>query len=187
MVEPAIVKLLIQYLYEADYQPPLLAEGASHARFDGENNMSASTANILDHAAGKLCKHYYCEYHCKCKCTSFDFGSAPSPAINCETGHFLIHSKMFQLADMYDIPGLKKISTGKFREACSIAWDRPDFPEAIAHVYESTTEDQISLRGIVCNTISKHTILLENPRIRDLMTEINALVFGVLMKHTRRP
>jgi hypothetical protein len=53
---------------------------------------------------------------------------------------------------------------------------------AIDHVFSSTVPEDISLRHIVIETISKHMAVVKKPEIQALVTKHGDLALGVLLK-----
>lgn len=97
-----------------------------------------------------------------------------------EDTEIIIHAKVYALADKYGIHDLKDVARAKFSEAASRDWDSSSFPRAIQTVYSSTPESNQGLRDIVVSTISQHKELLERTEVETLAKEINALAFGLL-------
>ena len=87
---------------------------------------------------------------------------------------------MYEIADKYDVLGLKALAAEKFRVASAQFWNHAMFPTAAHHAFSTTMEEDKGLREIVCKTISDHMALLEKPEIEALMTEFNGLAFGLL-------
>ncbi|KAI8938333.1 hypothetical protein NX059_005984 [Plenodomus lindquistii] len=192
--DPAIVKLLVQFIYEAEYAPKLSTTPvAPGAIIDGDRTVVQNVPHrcttgscYADQDARRLqvCQHHICGKQCNYNCMSFRCDVCLW--IDGDASQLLVHAKMYQMADIYDILGLKKLCINKFQRACLFHWDSLDFVRATKHVFESTPEHDQGLRNIVCNTISQHIGLLDKPGIELLMTECNALVFGVLLLEKAR-
>jgi hypothetical protein len=53
----------------------------------------------------------------------------------------MLHSQMYEVADKYDVPGLKELAKKKFSLACAVFWDSGEFAVAAEHAYTTTMED----------------------------------------------
>jgi hypothetical protein len=92
---------------------------------------------------------------------------------------------MYEIADKYDVAGLKNLCIEKYKRACRKFWDDPKFAESAHHVYCTTPSRDKGLRNIVTKTLSDH-MSLEKPEIEDLMTEFNGLAFGLLFDKAKQ-
>ena len=101
-------------------------------------------------------------------------------AIHGSANQLLLHAKMYQIADKYDVDGLKDVAEEKFCRACHHFWNDPCFPVAAHHAFSSTLDNDKSPRNIVSSTISKHMELVDKPEIKALMIEFNGLALGIL-------
>jgi hypothetical protein len=88
---------------------------------------------------------------------------------------------MYEMADKYDVAGLKALSREKFRWACMKFWDDPEFAEAAVHACITTPDDDKGLRNIICKVLSDHMTLLLKPEIEELLIQFNGLAFDLLM------
>ncbi|KAI4639934.1 hypothetical protein J4E93_008733 [Alternaria ventricosa] len=149
--ESAIVKLLVQYLYEGEYEPFLPDTG--------------STLNLSS-----------VKFNCE-ECNP----SVPSlPLLNGKVDQLLLHAKMYEYADKYDVVGLKDLAIEKFSRSCKHFWDKDQFSVAAHHVFSTTVDTDKGLRDIVSATISAHMGLVKKPEVKVLMTEFNGLALGIL-------
>lgn len=73
----------------------------------------------------------------------------------------MVHAKMYEIADNYDVAGLKNLCIEKNKRACFKSWDDPKFTESAHHVYCTTPSRDKGLRKIVTKTSSSHMSLLE--------------------------
>ncbi|KAK2616715.1 hypothetical protein QQS21_000327 [Conoideocrella luteorostrata] len=81
-------------------------------------------------------------------------------------------AQVYQAADKYDVPGLKKLAQKKFKSAISTGWSSDDFPEAINVAYDSTPPADKGLRDLIIATSCKHiNELLKNELFRGLLRE----------------
>ena len=68
----------------------------------------------------------------------------------------LLHTKVYALAEKYDIPSLKRLAREKFEVAMACSYDSPDFAHAIEHVYCSTLDTDRGLRDVVLAAFDCH-------------------------------
>ncbi|KAI4633805.1 uncharacterized protein J4E87_000971 [Alternaria ethzedia] len=170
--DPAIVRRLIQYLYEAEYTP-LLSDVAS----TGSARCHYNEAGYFLGAGTGCCAHFTCD-----KC---EVDTAVLPSLNGREYQLLLHVKMYEIADKYEVRGLKDLAREKFQRSCKQFWDSDVFAVAAHHVFSSTPDSDKGLRDLVSLTISKHMCLMDKPEIEALLTEFNGLAFG-LLKLTRK-
>jgi hypothetical protein len=103
-----------------------------------------------------------------------------------DASQLLLHAQMYEIADKYDVIGLKALSTEKFQWACMRFWDHPEFTQAAYHAYTTTPDDDKGLRSIVCKTLSNHMRLLLKPEVEGLMVEFNGLSFDLLIAKAKQ-
>jgi hypothetical protein len=89
---------------------------------------------------------------------------------------------MYELADKYNVKGLKDLAKVKFERASTAFWNDDAFATAAHHVFSTTMEEDKGLRDVVSSTISSHMELIRKPEIQVLMTEFNGLALGILLK-----
>jgi len=71
-----------------------------------------------------------------------------------ETNPFLVHSKVYAIADKYDMPGLQAICVTKFHRVYD-HYDLPNLVNALPHVYSSTPPSQTALKQKVITLVQK--------------------------------
>ncbi|KAF2846094.1 hypothetical protein T440DRAFT_511103 [Plenodomus tracheiphilus IPT5] len=207
--EPAVVKLLVQYLYEGEYEPLLPANdraGTMHAAIAKPRRPTVDDkGNVYNYGfphycgllgrkchAPNLCPHHTCKmeylngYGCNFRCQAFICAECnnppqpPPPSLNGTSDQLLTHAKMYEIADKYDIVGLKDLVKEKFSRSCKHFWNDEEFAVAAHYAYSTTPDEDKGLRDIVSTTISSHMEIIEKAEIRVLMTEFNGLALGVL-------
>lgn len=82
-----------------------------------------------------------------------------------DESHLLLHTRVYALAEKYDIPSLKMLARSKFETAMACHYDSPDLPEAIEEVYCSTLDNDRGLRDIVLDLFKCHTQLVHTPDV----------------------
>jgi hypothetical protein len=202
---PAIVKLLIQYLYEAGYAPKLpvkvLTSELSASRpygFDIVRTVTQDEGRNTDftydfpHSCkpkSKICKelcvcpHHVCTVCCNSSCRSFVCSKCTHPCIIGAADQLITHAKMYEIADKYDVAGLKDLAQEKFKYASTMFWNDDAFPAAAHHALSTTMEEDKGLRDVISSTIADHTENLVNKaEVRTLMAEHNGLALDVVLK-----
>ncbi|KAK5135598.1 hypothetical protein LTR08_005078 [Meristemomyces frigidus] len=82
-----------------------------------------------------------------------------------DESHLILHTRVYALAEKYDIPSLKALARSKFETAMACHYDSPELPEAIEEVYCSTIDNDRGLRDIVLDLFRYHTQLVHTPDI----------------------
>ena len=195
--EPEIVKLLVQYLYEGEYEPflPSAAVQTSTVAIPTpikrrklsskkqEYNLSFShtcydRGNDCD--SRRLCPHHYCGDECSYTCRGFACEVCTLPALTGSSSQLLAHTKMYEMADKYEVVDLKELAKEKFSRGCKHFWNTSDFQIAADHAFSTTPDDDNGLRDLVSQTIAKHMELAQAPEIRALLMQFNGLALGIL-------
>jgi hypothetical protein len=87
---------------------------------------------------------------------------------------------MYEMADKYEVVGLKELAKEKFSRGCKRFWDTPDFPIAAFHAFSTTPEEDKGLRDCVSRSIATNLQLVRKPKIRALLMKFNGLALGIL-------
>jgi hypothetical protein len=119
---------------------------------------------------------------CKECCPSY-FGIRPAP--KGDATQLLLHSKMYQMGDKYDVTGLKELAREKFMRSCMEYWDSEHFAPAAHHACSTTVEEDVGLRDVVIAVISEHMSLINKPELVASLHEFNGLAVGVLLKRAK--
>ncbi|THX83748.1 hypothetical protein D6D05_03422 [Aureobasidium pullulans] len=88
-----------------------------------------------------------------------------------DDSNLLTHTRVYALAEKYDIPALKALAKTKFEMAMACYYDSPEFADAIEEVYCSTIDNDRGLRDVVIQAFRNHPQLAST---RD--------VFGVIKR-----
>jgi hypothetical protein len=91
--------------------------------------------------------------------------------------HLVLHTRVYALAEKYDIPSLKQLAKSKFEMAMACFYDSPDFAEAIEEVYCSTIDSDRGLRDIVLEAFKSHPRLANTQDVYHVITETPSLAF----------
>jgi hypothetical protein len=95
----------------------------------------------------------------------------------------MIHSKMYEIVDKYDVVGLKDLAREKFKYGCARFWGDDAFPAAAQHALSTTMEEDMGLRDIVSSVIADRTkLLVKKAEIQALLAEHNGLALDVILK-----
>jgi hypothetical protein len=92
---------------------------------------------------------------------------------------------MFEIADKYDVIGLKQLAREKFLRAAAVFWNSDEFAPAAHYVFSTTPETDKGLRDIVSKLVSQHMSLLNKPEVEALLTEFNGLALSLLKMRAR--
>lgn len=193
--DPAIVKLLIQFLYENDYETKdltiksdtraakALRASRSPSDFEFLLDFPHTCSGDCRYPFHAICPHHYCT-NCNGTCVNFVCGiCAPileGTEINRTT--LLVHSKMYEIADKYDVNGLKDLARTNFSALCAIFWDKDVFAQAAEHALSSTPDSDDGLREVIRQIIISHIELLNKSDIAELLSKHTDFVFSVLRR-----
>ncbi|KAF2794247.1 hypothetical protein K505DRAFT_304315 [Melanomma pulvis-pyrius CBS 109.77] len=198
--DPHTIKILMQYLYEGEYEPVLLPGAWIPPPTRATKKRIVRTKVIYtltfphtcvedDWGACRernICPHHTCAVDCPSNCVDFTCIGCTTPSIDGTADQLLLHAQMYEIGDKYDVAGLKELSKEKFDRACRDFWDDPAFPVAAHHAFSTTVDEDEGLRNIVSKVISSHMELLKKAEIKALMTEFNGLALGVLLDKAGR-
>lgn len=98
-----------------------------------------------------------------------------------EEQNLLHHSRVYALADKYNIPSLKALAVENFRADCFWFWGDDDFPKAAREIYETTPDQDRGLRDAMVDTVYKHLSLLTKPEMK-LTVRDSLLAYDLLYK-----
>lgn len=191
-----MVKLLMQYLYEGDYDPkclPFVPQVLETANSDQDSYDWVKQSPLSPHTCShrnrncnnrSVCDHHHCGGNCSYDCRKFicEVCNPPQaiPPIEGDAEQLSTHASMYAIGDQYDVLGMKELCKEKFRRACLNFWNHSEFAIAVHVVFSTTLEEDKGLRDIVSKTIADHMELVEKPEIEVLMTQFNGLAFGLL-------
>lgn len=85
-----------------------------------------------------------------------DYESTPEEDETESESHLLLHTRIYALAEKYDIPSLKQLAKTKFEMAMACYYDAPEFADAIEEVYCTTIDSDRGLRDIVLEAFKSH-------------------------------
>lgn len=210
--EPEIIKLLMQYLYEGEYRPffreppsvtaclssvkaglPSVKIGSPPVRKSSHRQTKAHSCrdrpfHCEDHGDFRLCDHHICGRQCSYDCVDFKCNVCMPHRFKLDgtASQLLVHSKMYEIGERYDVQGLKELAKEKFRIACNEFWNTSDFHQAAHHAFNSTIADDAGLRTIVSQILADHMELINREEIAALLIEFNGLAYGLLKEKVAR-
>lgn len=187
---PAIVKLLVQYLYEGEYTVPRATTPPHPTNSDPEAHVCVEHYRRGQKGDLDICYHGRFFNTCSTPCHSRFCVLPEAPAPNepdDDHNPLLIHAKVYVAAIKYDVAGLEAVVEQEFMQACDDRYDRPSFAVAARYVFENTPENDRGLREIVTKTVVKHGHdLLKKPDIFALVTQFSSLATAIIrMKATQ--
>lgn len=68
----------------------------------------------------------------------------------------IFHATVYQVADKYDIPTLKQLSSEKFNASIGDGWQSDDFPSVVKIIYETTPLADRGLRDLAIEVTRKN-------------------------------
>ncbi|CAI9629748.1 unnamed protein product [Alternaria burnsii] len=189
--EPEIVRLLVEYLYENDYEAESDEKGKQRqAAQDLQLQLNTDRYRYefdFPHKCGlyhstnsACCQHHRCvtnkqlaNFTCAICIPILEAGKADPKML-------LVHSKMYAIGDKYDVAGLKQLARTKFSIVCMSLWNDEAFVQAAEHALNSTPDSDVGLREVLCRTIVSHIELLNKPAVADLLDKHTKFMFKVL-------
>ncbi|KAF2440069.1 hypothetical protein P171DRAFT_489847 [Karstenula rhodostoma CBS 690.94] len=195
--ELAIVKLMVQYFYEADYDP----------KFSNLEDRLADFCQRCGYENGKLCSDPDgVASHClwgQRQCLNLISGDhqcgdacrAPKPwkkcindvcAVSRTAADLITHAKVYVLADKYAASSLKDLAVDKFYHATLYWWDDANFAVAARCLLENTPDSDEYIREIIRTTLSDHMSILKKHEIAVLLGDYRDLAHDLLLERVSR-
>lgn len=103
-----------------------------------------------------------------------------------EARQLLLHSKVFTLAHMYDIPRLKELCVKKLLEVARRQWRSGYLLDAAREAYAATPSTVLDMRKAIVQTFSEHRELLDESHVREFLLEIPHLTLDIML-HINKP
>ncbi|KAI4640059.1 hypothetical protein J4E93_008859 [Alternaria ventricosa] len=196
--DPHAVKLLVQYFYESEYDPQLPkidpkdetryrivsnADPKNNAEDDGFHYRFPHTCKAgCEEGDDLVCHHHICQYAtCDEKCVNFICEYCTKHLLpEGDATQLLLHTTIYEIADKYDVTGLKLLAKEKFSRSCEAFWDTEHLATAAEHALTTTPDSDAGLRQALCKTLVQHIELLEKPPIAALLSKHAGFAYGVL-------
>ncbi|KAG7410393.1 hypothetical protein IWW34DRAFT_381953 [Fusarium oxysporum f. sp. albedinis] len=99
----------------------------------------------------------------------------------------ILHSKVFTLAHIYDIPRLRDLSIEKFQEVARLQWRSNCLLDAAREAYTATPSTVLDMRRAIVKTFYEHRELLGEDHVKDFLREVHELTFDILMYMDKPP
>jgi hypothetical protein len=87
---------------------------------------------------------------------------------------------MYEIAEKYDVAGLKDLARDKFSRVCGVFWDSTEFVEAAEHAFTTTPDDDVGLRECVIETLSVRRRIIRQLDVRTFLQRRPVLLYGLL-------
>lgn len=113
--------------------------------------------------------------------TDSDADSVPEASDDSEVedndreSHLVQHTRVYALAEKYDVPSLKQLAKSKFEMAMACWYDSPEFAHAIEEVYCSTVDSDRGLRDVVLETFRCHPQLASTQDVYEVIKDTPTL------------
>ena len=190
--DPATIRLLMRYLYSADYTLCSVgchnADGGCHSQTISGTPKDIFYHHKFPHTCTEsscwehlVCPHHTCGHDCNDDCNDFTCDEC-IPEIYWDAAQLSIHSNVYAIADKYDVYGLCDLSRSKFIDACSVFWDHAEFATVVDIAFSTTVEEDLGLRSIVGDIIVKHIELIRKPEIKALVKKHGSLALHIIEK-----
>ena len=185
--DPHALGLLVQFFYESEYEPEL--PKLSRSGLTVTAPMQRQYHYICPHTCAPGCPkdHEVCQHHtcgsnsCKDMCFVFickECIKLPPP--EGDASQLLLHATMYEIADKYDVTGLRYLVQEKFSRSCEAFWKTKEFAMAAEHALTTTPDSDIGLRQVLYQTMTTHIELLNEPAIITLLHKYPGSAYGVL-------
>ena len=201
--DPYAVSLMINFLYESDYQPQLLqttslvgeqGEQGDHEdlRLGVEAHVSKSTYDEtpvddnkeemwISSKKGKKAKKKSAAF--RMKDPSAEEETPPEPPTASAKSFVAVHAKVFALGSKYEIPHLQRRSLANFKAATRL-WSRDGLIESIPIAF-TTALDNNSLRITIKAIVTANSaLLIDDPAFQDVINGIEGLAFELFRQQT---
>lgn len=109
--------------------------------------------------------------------SAVDSESEDDDSYETDESHLLTHTRVYALAEKYDVPGLKSLAQRKFEMAMACYYDSPEFADAIEEVYCSTIDSDRGLRDVVLQAFRSHPQLANTGDVFGVIKETPSLAF----------
>lgn len=96
-----------------------------------------------------------------------------------EESHLITHTRVYALAEKYDIPSLKDLAQSKFEMAMACYYDSSEFADAIEEVYCSTIDSDRGLRDVVIQAFRAHPALATTQDVYTVIKDTPSLALDL--------
>lgn len=95
----------------------------------------------------------------------------PEQEPNLLEAQLILHSRVYTLAEKYNIRGLKQLATKKFSAQVSAHWRSSEYALAMQDVYDSTVDSDRGLRDVVIQSFRAHPELVQSKDVEAIVKE----------------
>ncbi|KAF2107095.1 hypothetical protein BDV96DRAFT_673809 [Lophiotrema nucula] len=162
--DPLLIKALVQFMYELDYDlPPLPQAALLH-----QTRPPPRVTSFLPPAPAR-CPH------------GFDhFFSCPKDHSKHAPEHLALHAALYTLADKYLMPALQDLCAEKFKDCAHLYCRTPEFPRAIEMIFAELPQGDVKMKMAVIETLTDQSSLCLEPKINALLHDHSDLSVGVI-------
>jgi hypothetical protein len=96
-----------------------------------------------------------------------------------------LHARVFALAEMHGVAGLKELALERFNHEASHHWNADEFLVAAECAYVETVEEVRQLRHAVVAVLSEHKSLLKTDLCRELLARLPSLSYDMILHLVR--
>lgn len=176
--DPTIVRRMIQFMYEGEYTPQLpvpptgRVENQYAYAFPHTCRPSKSTGNMIDNCNDYLvCLHHTCGEQCAFDCNNFTCNICIYTPAASQANGLLMHAKLYEYGDRYEVEGLKKLAQHKFQYWAEKFCKHEIVVQAARYAYQSTPSTDAGLRDIVLHTICKNVSVFRHPGVEQFVRD----------------
>ncbi|KAG7403534.1 hypothetical protein Forpi1262_v018749 [Fusarium oxysporum f. sp. raphani] len=116
-----------------------------------------------------------------------DDSPSADDATTSEGSLLILHSKVFTLAHIYDIPRLRDLSVEKFQAVARLQWRSNCLLDAAREAYTATPSAVLEMRGAIVKTFYEHRELLDEDYVQGFLLEMPHLTLDILMYMNKPP
>lgn len=183
-----VVKLLRDFFYQSEYDPRARTDDFMIA------NKSSDHKYYFPHTCDphggcqdpSVCPHHCCtSFRCEENCRDFVCVECTGAHTHNDPADLLLHAKMYEIADKYDISGLKMLAREKFRRSCVQYWDNEVFVPAFEYALSTTPDEDQGLRETLIEVVVRHRAVLDQAGISDIMGQDTEFAFNVMQRQVK--
>ncbi|KAF4555895.1 Hypothetical protein D9617_2g058600 [Elsinoe fawcettii] len=195
------VNHMIHYFYHLDYLPlalkgdaiettaptqklnltalsdPLFAQAAAHAPPSPESSIASPTERSPSPVPASLKIRITGSKTPTHSRSETESESEEYEEYESDESHLLAHTRVYALAEKYQISALKSLAQSKFEVAMACFYDSPEFADAVEEVYTSTIDTDRGLRNIVIQAFRNHPQLANTQDVYSVIKNTPSLAF----------
>ncbi|KAK5201352.1 hypothetical protein BJ546DRAFT_1057271 [Cryomyces antarcticus] len=98
----------------------------------------------------------------------------------------LLHVKVYNLAEKYNVWGLKAAAVVQFEKQLTVHWSDAEFFPALYVAYQNTPENEKFLRHAAADALNAHPELPREPEVQAAMYEVNGWSYEPLKRSMKK-